>query len=168
MVHYTVCDVSGQQETDFYAFLSVARDATTEEISWAGEEAVKEAPPDVHDRKADGVSKADLIAIVVDVLEDETKRGQYDRVLERIELRGSGSTSWWSAIMTGWLLGYVEHFLAWIRTLLVLVRTLLAVVRMLLAGGRMLLAWGRMLLAWFRGLPARGRLLLAREERDST
>lgn len=161
MVHYTVCDVSGQQETDFYAFISVALDATTDQISQAGEKAVKEAPPDVHVPKADGVSTADLIAIVVDVLEDDARRDQYDRVLERIRRRGSGKTSWKAAIAFSLLIDQVKHWFTRpvVAMLLALVGIQFALVGTLFALVRMLLAWGRKSLAWFQRL-------LAREERD--
>lgn len=48
---------------------------------------------------AHGTTGADLLAIVVDTLVDNMKRGKYNKVLEKINLRAATKSYWfWSFI----------------------------------------------------------------------
>jgi hypothetical protein len=98
-VHYKINAFLGQSAANFYTFMSVAQDATTEDIWKAYIRMSAEAALDFSAQSTHATTRADLLAIVLDILADETKRGKYNKVLERIIIRAATKPYWlWSFV----------------------------------------------------------------------
>lgn len=85
--------------------MSVAQDATTEEIWKAYMRMSADAALDLNAQGADVMTGTDLLAIVVDTLVDNTKRGQYNKVLERINLRAAAKPNWFFSFLKNMVFG---------------------------------------------------------------
>lgn len=110
-VHYEINAFLGQPSANFYTFMSVAQDATTEEIWKAYMRMSADAALDlnaqgaVNAQGADVMTETDLLAIVVDTLVDNMKRGQYNKVLERINLRAAAKPNWFFSFLKNMVFG---------------------------------------------------------------
>jgi len=85
---------------DYYSVLGIPRDADAERIRKAYRELVRKYHPDVN-KEPDAVEQFKRIQEAYDVLSDEEKRAQYDRVGHRAYVAGYTEQSPWGAGAAG-------------------------------------------------------------------